>query len=229
VQIKSMVAVVVGIVIATQAFAEESGPRATAKMARKWARGVTNTLTGIVELPVQTGKGWNKGVTWVEHRTTSQCLGAGMGLFRGIGHGTGRTWFGLFEMVTCWAANPEDNAGHGVALDNEYSWDTDDGMAARLDKDSKGYQKMGRKFWRGTCNTFMGASEFSYQIGQETKSPKGSILSGVGAGCYMFVSRELSGVNDMVTFVLPNPELNVGVSFEIPDPWNYLLGEEAKP
>jgi hypothetical protein len=46
----------------------------------------------------------------------------------------------------------------------------------------------------------------------------------------MFVSRELSGVNDMVTFLLPNPELNVGVSFEIPDPWNYLLGDdEAKP
>jgi putative exosortase-associated protein (TIGR04073 family) len=229
VQSKSIVAMVIGVVLVGQAWAADGDQDVTGRMAHKWARGITNALTGIVEVPMQTGKGWDKGVSWVENQPTSRCLGAGLGLFRGLGHGAGRTWSGVFEVVTFWAANPEDNAGYGVPLDNEHAWTASDGLATRLDKQSKGYEKMGRKLWRGACNTVMGVSEVPCQIGQEVRSPKGSVVSGTGVGLYMFVSRELYGVNELVTFLLPNPERNVGVQFELADPWNYLTGAEPTP
>lgn len=204
-----------------------------AKMAAKWNRGLTNLVTGVAEIPVETIEGYREGIDVVENEAASKTLGTGLGLFRGLGMATSRIGHGAFEVLTFWGANPRTNRHIGWQFDSDYAWEFSD--SERLDVDADAYTleeeaeqvddsyfaPVGRKVVRGAHDTFLGASELWYQP-KEAYYNDESVTLGVGKGLWMFVSRELHGIQDLVFCLLANPETTVGIEYTIPNPWNYL-------
>ena len=192
-------------------------------MAKKLKRGVINTFTGWMEFPIQIGKGFNEGFRGDED---NKLLGVIFGVFDGVGHSLGRTLSGVTEVAGFWAANPKDNKNIGIPLDAEYAWE-----------DGKPYDIFDpnftdatltptvNKLFRGVSNTLLGFMELPNQIGKgiSEKSPHFSIVKGL----WYWLSREISGISDIVTVPFANPEDTVGVSFD-EEPPRETPAEEAE-
>ena len=85
-------------------------------MTKKFKRGVVNTFTGWIEFPMQIVKGYKEGFMYDGE---NKVLGLVCGIYGGITHSLGRTLSGITDMVTFWAANPEDNINSGIPFDAE--------------------------------------------------------------------------------------------------------------
>ena len=189
-------------------------------MGNKLIRGVVNILTGWVELPMQTYKGLKGDLPGCEDNPV---VGTVCGLFKGIGHAVGRTAWGGVELVGFWAANPKDNVGIGIPLDGEYAWQ----MGEPYDCFDPSLQEatmkpMGQKLLRGLENGLLGFVELPGQIakGVGEKAPDLGIIKGL----WYWYSREVYGIGDLVTLILPIAEDNPGVVFDQEYPWDAMVG-----
>ena len=187
-------------------------------MGKKLLRGLVNTFTGWVEFPAQIVKGWNNGIPGDED---NKLLGVVVGVFDGIGHSLGRTGWGVLELAGFWTANPEDNEGIGVPLDAEYAWEEGEAYDCF---DPSFYdatiEPMGRKLLRGIGNGVFGFVEFPGQIAKGVQ--EGAPDLGIIKGLWFWASREVYGIGEVVTAILPAPEDNPGYPFDEEYPWDAL-------
>jgi len=192
-------------------------------MGHKARRGLVNLVTGILEVPMQTVKGYQHGVSFIKNGFGSKSLGTIFGLFRGFGHAGGRMGWGMLELVGFWSVNPEDNEGVGIPLDADYAWEEGTRYSLFEPSFSEGVQPIGRKFIRGLANTLFGVLEVPGQAMQGAKD--GNILFGVGRGFWYWWSRELYGFGNLAMSLTPNPKGNPGVAFEGEWPWSGITEE----
>jgi putative exosortase-associated protein (TIGR04073 family) len=185
-------------------------------MGKKFVRGVTNVFTGWVEIPVQISKGYNKA-----------CFGgACVGICTGVWHFVGRTASGFGDMAGFWAADPASNENVGIPLDAEYAWEC--GTHYNLMNPNFGTATMvpmGNKLVRGLNNACFGFLEVPGQLvkGMRAKACDG----GSGKALWYWFSREMDGVYDVATFLLPNPKDTMRMKFDEQWPWTALgLGKE---
>jgi len=189
-------------------------------MANKAVRGIVNLVTGIVELPVQIYKGFDKGFEPIENEVASKTVGAVLGIFRGVGHAAGRMSWGALELVGFWAANPADNKGVGVPLDAEYAWEEGTQYSIFEPSLEEGVKPVGRKLLRGLGDGLLGIAELP---GQTLKGiDEGNALVGLGRGLWFWASRTVYGLGSLYSCIVPNPEDNPGYAFEEQYPWDAL-------
>jgi putative exosortase-associated protein (TIGR04073 family) len=169
-------------------------------MGYKFFRGFINAGTGWWEIPAQIGKGYN----------SSNFPGAFGGIFVGVWHALGRTISGVGDMAGFWAADPKDNDKVGVSLDDEYSWKT--GV-----KHDITVEVVGNKLGRGLGNTIFGLCEIPGQVAKGWKNHAAD--AGLGKGIWYAFSREMDGIIDLVTFLLPNPIDTKALPFDEQWPW----------
>lgn len=190
-------------------------------MAKKFGYGVVDTVTGIVELPVQTVKGYKKGVGFISHEPSSKAVGTVLGFFRGIGHAAGRTLHGAIDVVTFWTANREDNEGIGIPLDAEFAWQQ--GEAHSLFKPSlkEGLMPYPRKLGYGLADGFLGLVDVPAQVvaGARADQPVIGVPVGAVRGLWFGVSRITTGLGDAILFLVPNPEETHGYAYSHDLPW----------
>ncbi len=174
----------------------------------KLSRGAINAVTGALEFPAEIVRGYERGLIG------SKPLGAISGVLSGVWSFAGRFISGVADLATFWAADPEDNIGIGIHLENKYAWEGVIEPSEALDlNDTEGALiSIGKKLVRGSLNLVGGILEVPVQI--KKSIPEGNIASGIAKGLWFWLSREASGVYDIVTLLLPTPEDNLGVSFD---------------
>ncbi len=182
-------------------------------MVDKAYNGIVNLFTGVLEIPAQMCKGWEKGLDPINKESPKAILGGAFGFFRGIAHAAGRTTWGVFELATFWAANPKDNVGVGIPLDSKYSWEAGEQYCITKPTLGDGVVPVGRKFVNGFTDALTGMVEWPVQ------TTKGNPLVGFCRGLWFAVSRELNGVANMATFLLPNPTETYGYGYHTKWPW----------
>jgi putative exosortase-associated protein (TIGR04073 family) len=192
-------------------------------MGKKLVRGVINTLTGWIEIPARIAQGYKDGMCGDKN---NKVCGAFSGIFLGIWNGVGRTVFGASDIVGFWAADPKSNDGIGIPLETEYAWES----AAPYDLTSPNFGEativpMGNKLGRGLGNAFLGFVELPGQImkGLKLHAPDLGIIKGL----WYWYSREVDGISDIVSFMLPNPKDTMALAFDEKWPWS-ALGDTLK-
>ena len=189
-------------------------------MGHKLIRGTVNTLTGVVEIPMQTAKGYESGVGFIKNTPTSKTVGTVLGFFRGIGHAAGRTVYGVVEVVGFWSANPESNQGVGIPFDAEYAWQEGERYSIMKPTLKEGLMPYPRKIVRGASNGLLGILELPGQIVKGVRNDGvAGVPEGVVKGIWFTYSRGVYGLGDAVLFLVPNPEEQVGYAFEEKWPW----------
>ena len=176
----------------------------------KAKQGITNILTGWLELPFQVYKGYKKGFKDGDLKI----LGGFFGIFRGALHGIGRTASGAYQLTTFALPNPKDNEGVGVPLDSQYVWQEGE----QYSFGAEGTTPIGKKAMRGLSNTFLGIFDMPGQFMKGVKNDKP--LVGLGNSILIPVSRMLSGVYDLGTVFLPNSSKGYGYPLEEEYPWD---------
>jgi putative exosortase-associated protein (TIGR04073 family) len=193
-------------------------------MTKKFKRGAINTFTGWLEFPIQIVKGYKEGFVYDNENKVRGLLG---GVYDGITHSLGRTLSGIADMVTFWAANPQENINSGIPFDAEYAWE--EGVPHNMfdpNFTDAALMPIVNKFLRGAGNTLFGFIE----VPNQTKKgiSRGTPTAGTLKGLWFWCSREISGVYDIATTLLPNPEYTVGVSFDEEWPWESFIDPFAK-
>jgi len=184
---------------------------------------VVNGFTGIVELPMQTYKGYKNGVGFIKNEPGSKTVGTVLGIFRGFGHAAGRSGWGFMELFGFWAANAEDNQGVGVPLDAQYAWEFGTQYSLFKPTLGEGIKPVGRKLVRGLTNGFCGIVEVP---GQTMKGiSDGAAARGLGRGVWYWFSRNIYGFGDIFMCLVPNPEDNPGVALNSQWPWSTMAAE----
>jgi len=199
---------------------------AVSGMGKKLVRGLVNTTTGIVELPMQTYKGYKEGLGFIKNEPTSKAVGTVLGFFRGVGHAAGRTCYGVVDVAAFWSANPEDNEGVGIPLDAEYAWEMGERYSVLKPNLKEGLMPYPRKIVRGLANGLLGIVEVPGQIVKRAKAerPLIGVPLGVAKGLWFWTGRTIYGYGDAVLFLVPNPEDQLGYGFEEEWPWSALVG-----
>ncbi len=192
-------------------------------MADKAVRGAVNLVTGIVEVPMQTYKGYGKGFKFIKNNAGSKVVGTILGLFRGFGHATGRMAWGGMELFGFWSANPVDNQGVGVPFDAQYAWQMGEQYDLFKPSFKEGVKPIGHKFLNGVANGFGGIAEVPGQI--KLGISEGHALKGVGKGFWFWFSRMNYGFTNIWTSLMPNSPDNPGYPFNGKWPWSALMGE----
>jgi putative exosortase-associated protein (TIGR04073 family) len=190
-------------------------------MVDKAVNGAVNLLTGWVEVPMQVYKGFDKGLNDIKREGPSKVVGGVCGFFRGVIHGLGRTAWGAFELATFWAANPADNRGVGVPLDAKYSWEM--GEQYCIDKPTlpEGCKPIGTKLINGVTDALLGIVEVPAQISKSVNDEKtnSNVFVGTLRGFWYWLSREVNGAANILSFLLPNPPENMGYAYNSKWPW----------
>jgi len=176
----------------------------------KAKQGITNILTGWLELPFQVYKGYKNGLRDGELKL----LGGFFGIFRGAAHGLGRTAAGAYQLTTFALPNPKDNDGVGVPLDSQYVWEEGEQYSIGMD----GTAPIGRKAVRGLSNTFFGIFDMPGQFIKGVENDKPWV--GIGNSILYPISRIISGAYDLTTMFLPNSPEGYGYPLEEKHPWD---------
>ena len=184
-------------------------------MKEKAQRGLINTLTGWAELPYQIVKGYDEGFMGEEG---NKLFGVVFGGIKGIAYGAGRTFSGVADLAGFWAASPIDNERIGLPLEAEYAWEEGE----IYDMSNPNFieatiRPMTNKFFRGAGNTIFGFVEIPNQIKEGIS--EGSWDLGIPKGLWFWLSREFSGICDLVTIPFANPEDTIGVTFDEKMAW----------
>jgi len=192
-------------------------------MKNKAVRGAVDLITGIVEVPVQIYKGYNKGFGLIENKPGSKTIGTILGIFRGFGHAGGRIASGGTELFGFWAANADDNDGVGVPFDADYSWEEGTQYSYFDPSLEEGIKPVGRKLARGLTDSFLGIAELPGQIIKGVND--GDVVLGIGKGIWYTLSRGVSGFGNIVPCIVPNHEDTLGYSYGNGWPWETLTEE----
>ena len=183
----------------------------------KAVHGVINVLTFPLEFPVQSYKGYSRGVKGLGEDTgLSRFAGCLWGF---VGHGThkatGRLWLGLYQLGGYWTLNPATNEGVGLLLDSEYAFDLDQPLETSF---NNGLNMVGNKLRRGLLNVYWGTvAELPGKTvaGFSEKTP----IRGILKGSWYMLSRLWQGVHDTGGFLLPNSPQTLGYVYEVDEPW----------
>lgn len=189
-------------------------------MGNKAVRGAVDMVTGIVELPMQTYKGYDKGLGLIKNKPTSKAVGTVLGFFRGLSHSVGRIGSGATELLGFWTANPEDNEGIGVPFDAEYAWNMGTQYSYFDPSLKEGVKPVGRKLAHGVTDAFAGILEVPGQI--KTGLDDGNVVVGAGKGVWFWWSRTLNGFSGILLCIVPNHETTEGYAWEGDWPWSAL-------
>jgi hypothetical protein len=189
-------------------------------MGNKAVRGAVDMVTGIVELPMQTYKGYDKGLGLIKNKPTSKAVGTVLGFFRGISHSVGRIGSGATELFGFWTANPEDNEGVGVPFDAEYAWEMGTQYSYFKPSIKEGVKPVGRKLAHGVTDAFAGILEVPGQI--KAGMDDGNVAVGAGKGIWFWWSRTLNGFSNIVLCIVPNHETTEGYAWEGDWAWSAL-------
>jgi len=206
------------MLVASPVFAGGGESETATSMGHKLMRGFRNTLTGILEVPFQIGKGYSNGIEQIDNQFLSKTVGTVLGVFRGFSHAAGRTGSGMMEMVGFWAAN--EPSVSGIPLDAEYAWEEGAQYSIFKPTLSEGLDPVGKKLGHGLANAFLGVLEFPGQIKKGINDGNGA--KGLVKGVWYWFSREVNGMGQVVTFLLPAPAENVGPMFDEEMPWDAL-------
>ena len=200
--------------------AKEIGPG----MANKAVRGIVNLVTGVVEWPMQTYKGYKDGVTFIKNPGWSKTVGVLKGLIlSGPGHWAGRSTYGGVELLTFWSANRPSNDKVGSPLDDEYAWEKGKPTSIFEPTLADGIQPWGNKLGHGVTDAFLGIVELPGQIVKGSRENK--VGTGIAKGFWFWWSRSATGCGDAITFLFPNPKDTCGYAWDGEWPWS---GFEAK-
>ncbi len=184
----------------------------------KFWRGLVNTFTGWVELPMQVVKGYKEGIT---DDPDNRIAGALFGIVDGVFHSAGRTVSGVFDLASFWTADPKNNRGVGFPLDADYAWQ--DGVPYDYfnpDFEEAALNPVWEKFARGVSSSMAGFVELP---GQTMKGfEEGHPFLGITKGLWYWYSRQISGLQDLTGIFLPTPEETAGVAFEEEWPWDAM-------
>lgn len=193
-------------------------------MVDKFCRGVVDTFTGIVEWPMQTYKGWNRGMSFIKHDGTSKTVGAVVGLiWTGPVHAICRTGSGLGEIFGFWLPNPADNKDIGSQFDAKYSWEDGKAMGLFVPTVNDGLHRWGNKFVRGLGNGVGAIVEIPGQIKKGINKGGSAIGVGIVKGFWFAFGRFNHGLGEAFTFFLPNHSEQMGYGFEEKWPWDALV------
>jgi len=182
----------------------------------KAKHGITNTITGWLELPIQIGKGWENGVG---EDGDNKLLGALGGILRGLQHGLGRTLQGMVQLATFPLPNPATNEGVGVPLDAEFAFEQGEQYSILQD----GIEPIGEKAFRGATNLLLGVLDGPAQLtkGFRTERP----FLGMLKSLVYPVTRIVYGVYELGTAALPNDTETYGYPLEETYPWSAFYEE----
>ncbi|MBN1872478.1 MAG: hypothetical protein JW800_07900 [Candidatus Omnitrophica bacterium] len=187
-------------------------------MWNKLIRGCVNTATGFLEIPGQTIKGYQASGDELHDKI----LGTATGLIKGVFDAVGRTAWGVVEAAGFWTANPKDNLDIGIPLDSEYVWEKNTVETGLYNVNVEGGAgRVSAKLLRGVGNTVFGVLEFPGQIVKGYKNKTSDL--GILRSIWFTASREVYGVADLATLLLPSPKKNVGYAFEEEKPWDALI------
>ncbi|PIW63749.1 MAG: hypothetical protein COW12_09635 [Candidatus Omnitrophica bacterium CG12_big_fil_rev_8_21_14_0_65_45_16] len=190
-------------------------------MVHKAVRGGVNMVTGVVEIPMQIYKGYDKGFGLIKNNVGSKTVGTILGFFRGIGHAAGRVGWGGLELVGFWMANPADNEGVGIPFDAEYPWQMGEQYDLFKPSLAEGVKPIGRKLLHGFSDGLLGIAELP---GQTLKGAReGNVLAGLGKGFWFWWSREIYGFGSVYTCLVPNPPDNPGYPMNGTWAWSALV------
>ena len=94
-------------------------------MGEKAVRGAINLVTGIVEIPMQTYKGYTNGFAGIAELPAQTVKGARdgnvlVGLGKGFWFWQSRQWYGFTDIFSSLGANPVDNPGY--PFNGVYPW-----------------------------------------------------------------------------------------------------------
>jgi hypothetical protein len=215
-----LLSIVMSVAVLLVADAQAETDTIVDAMVNKAVRGGINTVTGVVEWPMQTYKGYSNGVGFIDNRAGSTAVGTVLGFFRGIGHAVGRTSYGLLELFGFWAASPQSNNGVGVPLDAEYAWEWGEQYSIFEPSLREGLKPYGRKLVRGVANGFLGIAEVPGQM--RTGSAEGNVALGAARGVWFWWSRTVYGFGEAVLFLAPNPDDTRGYPLREEWPWDAL-------
>lgn len=192
-------------------------------MASRAVRGVVDMVTGIVEVPMQIYKGYDKGVGLIKNKPLSKTVGTVLGFFRGFGHAAGRVVSGGTELFGFWAVSPESNKGVGIPFDAQYSWEYGSQYDVFKPTLAEGLKPIGRKLVHGVANGFAGIVELP---GQTMKgASEGRVLTGLGKGFWFWWSRMVYGLGEVYGCLVPNHPDNPGYHFTGEWPWSDLSAQ----
>jgi putative exosortase-associated protein (TIGR04073 family) len=180
-------------------------------MNSKITRGAINAVTGWLEIPMEIVR---KCDSW-----ENKPLGVLAGVFSGISRSAGRTVSGCMDLLTFWAADPDDNLDVGIHMNNEYAWEAADEPYDMFEPNfaEGAIIPVTNKFKRGAANFFAGITEIPGQI--KKGAQEGNTGLGVAKGFWYWLSREAWGLRDISTAFLPTPSENVGAPFDEAWPW----------
>jgi len=218
-KISLILAALLFVVSSSIAFADAD--EAIDNMKTKIQRGAVNTFTGWMEIPAQIHKGFEQGFRGDEN---NKLAGVVTGGAEGALAATGRTISGVVDLIGCWALSPASNDGVGIPTEAEYAWEKGniyDLETPNLQEAT--FNPIGEKVKRGLANTVFGIAEIPDHIAKGVK--EGSFGWGVDKAIWHFLSRELSGVYDLVTVCFPTPQESIGYNFEKEWPWTDLCKE----
>lgn len=193
-------------------------------MINKAVRGGVNMITGIVEWPMQTYKGYKNGVGFIENEAGSKTAGTLLGFFfRGPGHAAGRTFSGGKNLFGFWTANRPNNEDIGIPLDAYYAWEMGEQHSLFKPTMKKGMMPIPMKLGHGLANGYLGIIELPGQIVQGSR--EGDVPTGVVKGVWFWWSRSYNGFGDMFLCLVPNPETTTGYPWDDKWPWSALVGK----
>lgn len=199
------------VICATFAYADD--PDISDGMKDKGTHGVVNTFSGWLEFPQQIRKGYARGIELDPDRPAlARSTGTFLGLFRGASHAIGRTTLGIYQLVGFWSAGHPDNDEVGVPLDHEYGHEW--GKPAKIEQDAlPGY--WGRKAERGAVNLAKSPIEVPYQLKTEYRRTNRKAF---GKSAWLFSSRAVTGIYELVTFPFPSATETEGNAFPEREP-----------
>ncbi|MBI4372848.1 MAG: hypothetical protein HY585_03890 [Candidatus Omnitrophica bacterium] len=196
-------------------------------MGHKIIRGAVNLFTGVVEIPMQTYKGYHKGLKFIKNVPTSKAVGTILGLFRGFGHAAGRVIWGGTELFGFWAANPATNEGVGIPFDAPYAWQMGEQYDIFKPTLAQGLMPIPRKLGHGLANSFAAILEVPGQTIQGSRD--GNAIKGLGKGFWFWWSRVVYGFSGIAGCLTPNSLDNPGYPLNGDWPWSALVGEAEAP
>ena len=190
-------------------------------MVMKALSGAIDMVTGVIEFPVQTYKGYKNGFEPIESKGTSKVVGTVLGIIRGISHAAGRMGWGAMELIGFWTANASDNKGVGEPFDAKYAWQWGKQYSYFDPSLIEGVKPIGRKLVRGLTDNFLGILELPGQTIQG--SNQGDTGKGLCRGIWFWLSRQVYGFGGILTCLVPNPRDNPGYAFDGRWPWSALF------
>lgn len=193
----------------TLSFADEFDQTRTGE--QKGLRGVVNLSTALLELPMQTAKGYKNGVAGMEGAgIANNFFGGILGLGRGVVHSTGRVLQGSSEIAGFWAADNSTNQYHGTNYDSLFAYETK--TAATPMEFEPAVLNITNKAYRGAHNIISSPYEFLHHTGVQARQNKP--LSGLSKGIWVAGSRIWTGACELVSAPFPNSLDTVGNTFE---------------